>query len=198
MPRLTLSLTFVALSLGTFALLACSSSSGTSTPAGGDSGPTAEASTTMDGGTDSSSTAETSVPTGKGLILSNATVASLDGTYDIQVTRITTASGLAFNGNFDGKIEIEIYTDTSGTVKAAHVWNYAGTGMNLAPDKFYGCDAKATACTGVTVDVATNVITLGGVTWPEVTSPSFDSTVADVLVPGGGKVTVSGTIQAKL
>lgn len=198
MHRFTLPFASFALSLGTLVLLACSSSSATSAPPGGDGGPTAEASTTTDGGTDSSTTPETSVPTGKGLILSNATVASLDGTYDIQVTRITTASGLAFNGNFDGKIEIEIDTDTSGTVKAAHVWNYAGTGMNVAPDKFYGCDAKATSCAGVTVDVATNVITLGGVTWPEVDSPSFDSTVPDVLVAGGGKVTVSGTIQAKL
>ena len=198
MHRFTRPLTFVALTFGTLVLLACSSSSGTSTPAGGDSGPTADAASTPDAAVDSSTTSDTSVPTGKGLIISNATVASLDGTYDIQVTRVTTAGGLAFNGNFDGKIEIEVDTDTSGTVKAAHVWNYAGTGMNVAPDKFYGCDAKATSCAGVTVDVATNIITLGGVTWPEVSSPSFDSTVPDVLVVGGGKVTVSGTIQAML
>ena len=111
---------------------------------------------------------------------------------------MTVPAGLAFNGNFDGKIEIEIDTDVSGTVKAAHVWNYTGTGMNVAPDKFYGCDSKATSCAGVTVDVATNVITLGGVVWPEVNSPSFDGSVPDVLVGGGGKVTVSGTIQATL
>ena len=68
--------------------------------------------------------------------------------------------------------------------------------MNLSPDKFYGCDGKATACTGVTVDVATNVITLGGVTWPEVDFAAFDGSKPDTLVAGGGKVTVSGTIQA--
>lgn len=198
MHRITLPLALFAFSFSTLTLLACSSTTGTSTPAAGDSGPTAEASTTPDAGTDSSRAPETSVPTGKGLILSNATVASLDGTYDIQVTRVTTAGGLAFNGNFDGKIELEIDTDASGAVKAAHVWNYTGTGMNAAPDKFYGCDAKATSCAGVTVDVATNVITLGGVVWPEVNSPSFDSSVPDVLVAGGGKVTVSGTIQATL
>ena len=40
------------------------------------------------------------------------------------------------------------------------------------------------------------MITLGGVTWPEVESPAFDGSKPDVLVAGGGKVTVSGTIQA--
>ena len=104
MPRFSLSLVLVALSfgtLGTLGTLACSSS-GTATPAGGDSGPAPDAGTT-DGGADSSSTPDTSVPTGKGLIISNATVASLDGSYDIQVTRFANAGGLAFNGNFDGK-----------------------------------------------------------------------------------------------
>jgi hypothetical protein len=197
MTRITLRATLAVLTLGTLALLACSSSSGTSNPvAPTDGGPVADA-TAADASTDSATTPDTSVPTGKGLIISNATVATLDGTYDIQVTRVTVPAGLAFNGNFDGKIEIEIDTDTAGAVKAAHVWNYAGSGMTLAPDKFYGCDGKATACTGVTVDVATNVITLGGVTWPEVESPAFDLSKPDVLVAGGGKVTVSGTIQAK-
>ena len=121
-------------------------------PRGADSGPTADASSTPDSGTDSATAADTSVPAGKGLIISNATVASLDGTYDIQVMRFAGTGGIAFNGNFDGKIEIEIDTDTAGVVKTAHVWNYMGTGMNVSPDKFYGCDGKATACTGVTVD----------------------------------------------
>jgi hypothetical protein len=49
----------------------------------------------------------------------------------------------------------------------------------------------------VTVDVTTNLITLAGPTWPETESPAFDGTKPDVLVPGGAKVTVSGTIQAK-
>jgi len=158
MYRFTTTVSLVALSLGTLALLACSSSSGASTSAETEGG-TPDA-TAIDAGADSSSAPDTSVPTGKGLIVSNATVASLDGTYDIQVARATVPSGLAFNGNFDGKIELEIATDTSGVVKVAHVWSYTGTGMNVAPDKFYGCDGKATACTGVTVDVATNVITL--------------------------------------
>jgi hypothetical protein len=172
------------------ASLACSSSSTSAPAAGADSGVVAEA------GADSA-TPDAAVPTGKGLTISKATVASLDGTYDIQVARIDVAGGLAFNGNFDGKIEIEIDTDTSGAVKAAHIWSYTGTGTTAAPDKFYGCDGKATACTGVTVDVATNLITLAGPTWPETESPTFDGTKPDVLVPGGAKVTVSGTIQAK-
>ena len=189
----SVSVAFVALSFGPLSSLACSSSSGaatsTVTDGGTDSSPT-------DSSSDSSSAPDTSVPTGKGLILSNATVASLDGTYDIQVNRAAVAAGLAFNGNFEGKIELEVDTDASGVVKSAHVWNYAGTGMNLAPDKFYGCDGNATPCTGVTVNVATNVITLGGVTWPEVASPMFDGSKPDTLVAGGGKVTVYGTIQA--
>ena len=123
-------------------------------------------------------------------------MASLDGTYDIQVTRVALAGGLAFNGNFESKIEIEIDTDAAGSVTSAHVWNYAGTGMTAAPDKFYGCDGKATSCAGVTVDVKTNILSLGGVTWPEVESPTFDGSKPDVIVSGGGTVTVSGTIQA--
>lgn len=103
---------------------------------------------------------------------------------------------LAFNGNFQGKIEIEIDTDAAGLVKTAHVWNYT-TGAMTMPDKFFGCDGKATPCTGVAVDVATNLITLSGPTWPEVQSPTFDGSMPDVLVPGGGKVTVSGILQAK-
>ena len=182
MIRFTLTVTLVTL----VALGCSSSSSGTSTPAGADAGPT-------DASTTDSATADAAKPTGKGLTISNATVTSLNGTYDIQVSRLTNPGGLAFNGNFDGKIEIEIDTDTSGVVKTAHVWNYMGTGMNVAPDKFYGCDGKATACTGVTVDVATNVITIGSVTWPEVSSPAFDGSMPDTLVAGGGKVTVSGT-----
>ena len=34
-------------------------------------------------------------------------------------------------------------------------------------------------------------------TWPEVDFPAFDGSKPDTLVAGGGKVTVSGTIQAK-
>jgi hypothetical protein len=155
------------------------------------------------GGTSSTSSTGSSSSTGgatpsKGLTLSAATVASLDGTYDIQVARSTgTGTGLAFNGNFNGQIEIEIDTDASGAVLAAHVWNYTGTTGNVMPDKFYGCDSKATSCAGVTVNTTTNVITLGGVTWPEVSMVSFDTTKPDTLATGGGKVTVSGILQAK-
>jgi hypothetical protein len=175
-------------------LAACSSSSSTgstSSSSGGSSGtPPVDGGTPTDSGT-------VTTPT-KGLTISNATVASLDGTYDIQVVRLAAPSGggFGFNGNFDSKVEIEIDTDASGAVLAAHFWNYQGTAPNLSPDKYYGCDQKATPCTGVKVDIATNIITLSGPTWPEVTSPSFDGSAADVLVSGGAKVTVSGEIQA--
>ncbi len=136
-------------------------------------------------------------PTGDGLTISKATVASLDGTYAIQVFRADVATGIAYNGNFDEKIEIEVDTTTAGVVKVAHVWNYTGTGASAAPDKFYGCDGQAVPCTGVTVDVATNTITLASPTWHEVESPRFDGSKPDVAVAGGGSVTVSGTIHAK-
>jgi len=150
------------------------------------------------GGTGTGGAGTGGAASSKGLTISAATVASLDGTYDIQVGRAMGAgTGLAYNGNFNGKIEIEIDTDAGGAVLGAHVWNYTGPASSPMPDKFYGCDGKATACTGVTVDTTTNVITLGDVTWPEVSVVSFDGSTPDTLVPGGGKVTVAGILHAK-
>jgi hypothetical protein len=179
--------------------VACSSStSSPATTSGGDGGDASVAETGADGAplTDAAVT-DSAMPTGKGLTIANATNASLDGTYDIHVTRVSVTGGVAYNGNFDGKIELEVDTDTAGVVKTAHVWNYTGGPMNAMPDKFYGCDGQTKPCTGVTVDVATNLITITPVTWPEVQAIAFDGS-PDKPVAGGGTVTVSGIIQATL
>ncbi|MFO0668955.1 MAG: hypothetical protein U0235_04895 [Polyangiaceae bacterium] len=181
-----------------FAAGCSSSSSSSGTPAT----PASDGGAADGGGTPPSSDAgatpqDASTTPTTGLTLSDATVTTINGNYPIEVFRITNGSSLAFSGNFDGKIEIEIDTDAAGAVKAAHVWSYKGTAPNLEPDKFYGCDGKATACTGVSVNTTTNVITITGVVWPEVTSPSFDGSGADTLVPSGAKVTVTANITAK-
>jgi hypothetical protein len=181
--------------------VACSSStSSPGTPAAGDAAVAetgADGAPLADAAATDSATADSAMPTGKGLTIANATNASLDGTYDIQVVRASVTGGFGYNGNFDGKIELEVDTDTAGVVKAAHVWNYTGGPMNAMPDKFYGCDGQTKPCTGVTVDVTTNLITITPVTWPEVQAISFDGS-ADKPVAGGGTVTVSGIIQATL
>jgi hypothetical protein len=183
--------TFLAALGGALLLVACGNgtSTGTSTSTGTGGAGTGGAGT---GGAGTGGSAPS-----KGLTISAATMASLNGTYDLQLVRTTgTGTGLAYNGNFMGKIEMEIDTDAAGAVLAAHVWDYTGPASSPVLDKFYGCDSKATACTGVTVDVTTNVITLGSVTWPEVSMVSFDPAVPDTLATGGGKVTVSGVLQA--
>jgi hypothetical protein len=172
--------------------VACSSStSSPSAPSNADGGDAnvAEASTSDAPATDGAT------PSGKGLTITMATVATLDGTYDIPVARAAFMGGYGYNGNLDGKIEIEVDTDLAGVVKSAHVWNYTGGPMNAMPDKFYGCDGKALACSTVTVDVAKNLITIGTTTWPEVQGIMFDGS-PDKPVPGGATVTVSGIIQA--
>lgn len=172
--------------------VACSSSkSSPATPSGADGGDAsvAEASTSDAPGTDGA------IPSGKGLTITMATVATLDGTYDIPVVRADFMGGYGYNGNFNDKIEIEVDTDLAGVVKSAHVWNYTGGPMSSMPDKFYGCDGKVLACNTVTVDVAKNLITIGTTTWPEVQAIMFDGS-ADKPVPGGATVTVSGIIQA--
>lgn len=175
-----------------FGAAACSSST-TSAPAAPDA-------STAEGGAEASipdaATSDSPVTSGKGLTITMATVATLDGTYDIPVGRADFMGGYSYNGNLDDKIEIEVDTDLAGAVKSAHVWNYTGGPMNPMPDKFYGCDGGTTlACSTVTVDVATNVITIGTTTWPQVQGVGSAAS-PDVLVPGGAKITVSGTIHA--
>jgi hypothetical protein len=189
---LTVNLAVVASAGLLFGAAACSSST-TSAPAATDA-------SIAEGGAEASipdaATSDSPVTTGKGLTITMATVATLDGTYDIPVARADFMGGYGYNGNLDNKIEIEVDTDLAGVVKSAHVWNYTGGPMSSMPDKFYGCDGgKTLACSTVTVDVVKNVITIGSTTWPEVQALKFDAS-ADVLVPGGAKVTVSGTIQA--
>jgi hypothetical protein len=179
-------------------IAACSSSSSSVASSAEDAGVAADGSTS-DGATatdaaDAAAQNDSSTPA-KGLVISNATAAALNGTYDIQIHRIANGASLAFNGNFQGRIEMEIDTDTNGAIKTGHFWNYLSDGG--AVDKYYGCDGKATPCTSFTVNLATNVITLNGVVWPEVQSPSFDGTTADTLVPSGSKVTLSGVLQAQ-
>jgi hypothetical protein len=165
-----------------FGVAACSSST-TSSPAAPDA-------SVAEGGAEASipdAASDSPVTTGKGLTITMATVATLDGTYDIPVARADFMGGYGYNGNLDNKIEIEVDTDLAGVVKSAHVWNYTGGPMNAMPDKFYGCDGgKSLACSTVTVDVAKNLITIGTTTWPEVQALKFDAS-ADVLVPGGAK-----------
>lgn len=176
--------------------VACSSStSSPATPSGSDGGGDASIAETSaaDAATNDSAT-----PTGKGLTITKATVATLDGTYDIPVTRVAGASGIGFNGSIVGQLEFEVDTDAAGVVKAAHVWNYKGGPTSTTPDKFYGCDGgKTLACSTVTVDLTTNVLTIGATTWPEVQPIMFDGS-PDMPVAGGATVTVSGTIQATL
>jgi hypothetical protein len=181
-------------------VVACSSStSSPATTSGADGGDAsvAEASTTDAATTDSAAT-DSATPSGKGLTIAKATVAMLDGTYDIPVTRVPGTNGIAFNGSIVGQLEFELDTDAAGVVKAAHVWNYKGGATSTTPDKFYGCDGgKTLACSTVAVDLTTNVITIGVTTWPEVQPIMFDGS-PDMPVAGGATVTVSGTLQATL
>ena len=147
---------------------------------------------TLDAGTDAG------MSPSPGLTISRATNAAINGTYALKLTRAaaSTGGGFSFNGNFNNQIEMEVDIDSAGTVIAAHVWNYKGTGAASTLDKFYGCDGgKTTACTGVSVNLTTNIVTLATVTWPEVDSIHFDGS-ADTKTPGGGTVTAAGVLQA--
>jgi hypothetical protein len=174
-------------------LAACSSSSSSSSSSstGGTTPPAPS-----DGGTFATDASTTTAPT-KGLTIANATDTTINGTYDVQVVRfaVPSGTGYAYNGNYQEKIEIEVDTDLSGAVLAAHVWSFDGASQP-SPNHFYGCDSK-TSCVGVTVDVATNVIKITPVVWGEVEQPTvYDGSKPDTRVSNGKQISVSADLTA--
>lgn len=200
-----------AAALAALAAVACTSSSGDtpSTPSGGDGGSADAGASPADAGASSPADASTTDAPAEaaataGFQVTNATNTALVGAYDLQLDKFVNGAETAYNGALPEtpqpgaskpRIEMEVVTDDANKVKRAHFWNYDASGSSV--DKTYGCDGSATLpCTGVTVDPVKKVVSFASVTWKEVT-PDLTGATPDVVVNGGGTVTLAGDVTVK-
>ena len=101
------------------------------------------------------------------LTVSAATTASRNGAYAIKAGRFANfppnLTDFGFNGNTaDGKFEAEVAVTATNTIRNAQIWYYdAGNVIS-----FFGCGGnRATACTAVTFDAATQTVTITNANW---------------------------------
>lgn len=101
------------------------------------------------------------------LTVSGATTASRNGAYTIKGGRYTNfppnLTDFGFNGNTaDTKFETEVAVTSANAIRNAAIWYYDANNAI----SFFGCGGnRATACTAVTFDAATQTITITNANW---------------------------------
>ncbi len=146
----------------------------------------------VDGGQNAGITPDAGSPVlTSGLTISQATDTALSGHYDFKLVWGTTESGNQLFGAVPNKVGLLVDYSDAGVILGASVYTFKNYPSH---DKTYRCDAKATPCTGVSVDVTTKALTLNGVTWPQV--DMINGTGGpDTKTMDGGTVTLSGILQ---
>ena len=145
------------------------------------------------GGTTAGGTAGTSG--NNTFIVTNATIASRNGSYSVSSDLGTLTGGntnIDYNGNSaDGKFEWDVQYTAAGVIKSAYVWYFEANGTSIVT---FGCNGGTIACTGVTYDATTKQVKYVNAAFPEIAN-AFPGPATQV--PGGGSVTVSGSVSVK-
>ena len=127
-------------------------------------------------------------------VVTNATVASRNGTYSVSSSAGTLPAGntdIDYNGNTaDGNFEWDVQYTSAGVIKSALVWYYEANNAIV----FFGCGSGTVPCTGVTYDAASKKINYANVLLAQATNV-FSSTAAPVT--GGGTITVNGAVSVR-
>ncbi len=101
------------------------------------------------------------------LTVTAATTASRNGVYTIKGARYTNnplnLTDIGFNGNTtDGKLEADFAVTTAGVVRDFSIFYFDANNVI----SFFGCGGgRATACTAVTFDAATQTATITNANW---------------------------------
>jgi hypothetical protein len=127
-------------------------------------------------------------------IVTNATVASRNGSYKVSSAAGQLPGGntnIDYNGNSsDGKFEWDVQYTTAGVIKSAYVWYFEANNAIVT----FGCNGGSIPCTGVTYDAASKQVNLANAAFPEIGN-AFPGPAT--LVLGGGSLTVSGAVSVQ-
>lgn len=101
------------------------------------------------------------------LTVTAASTASRNGAYTVKGGRFSgnppNPTDFGFNGNTaDGKFETEVAVTATNAIRYAQIWYYDANNVI----SFFGCGGnRATACSAVTFDAATQTATLNNANW---------------------------------